>query len=511
MIINFKKKNHESIIPKLIILFLFGLTSSFSLPPYNLIFINFIIYPAIFLYLTTLNQKKKISFFMGVSFGSGFFGSNLYWISNSLKFDDNFQILIPFALIVIPLLLSIFFGLVFFIASFLRLKKDFSSLLLLATIFSFIEFVRGSIWTGFPWNLIVFSLANFTNTIQILSYIGTYSLNLIAITFFLLPSVFFLKINNTKKILILTMSVIVLFANFYFGQYRINNFKAKEIFFLDTEIKIVSPQIKLSRYFENEDPILKLKDLIKISNPDKNINTLFIYPEGVLTGVYLDDLKIYEHLFKKNFSNKHKLILGINDSENSEIFNTLVMLDNNLNLLHKYKKNNLVPFGEFLPLEKFFFKIGLKKITQGYQSFSFSDERKSIDIGNLKALPLICYEIIYTGNLSNNLNFDIIINISEDGWFGDSIGPHQHFVHSIFRSIEEGKNIFRSSNNGYSGLITPIGSSENLLKSTESGVISINKIIITKKTLFSSLGNKIFFYFIIIYITLIFILKRKDL
>ena len=68
-------------------------------------------------------------------------------------------------------------------------------------------------------------------------------------------------------------------------------------------------------------------------------------------------------------------------------------------------------------------------------------------------MPLICYEIIYSGKLKKTNNFDFIINISEDGWFGNSIGPHQHFAHSIFRAVEEGKNIIRSTNNGISAFI----------------------------------------------------------
>ena len=170
-----------------------------------------------------------------------------------------------------------------------------------------------------------------------------------------------------------------------------------------------------------------------------------------------------------------------------------------------------MPFGEFLPFENYLSNLGLKKITQGYRSFSSSNNRELINFNKFKILPLICYEIIYSGRLSKNRNYDFIVNISEDGWFGKSVGPYQHFIHSKFRSIEEGKNIIRSSNNGYSGLVSPIGSFKKIIKSTSSGVVSINKITLVEKTLFSSHGNKIFFYFNLIYISLIFFLKRKEL
>ncbi len=163
----------------------------------------------------------------------------------------------------------------------------------------------------------------------------------------------------------------------------------------------------------------------------------------------------------------------------------------------------------FYHLKFFFSKFGMKKITQGYKSFSPDNKREIISINNINFVPLICYEIIYSGKINSNKSFDLILNISEDGWFGDSIGPYQHFSHSIFRSIEEGKNLIRSANNGISSFINPKGQIVDKIKSTEKGVIEIKSFEKTKKTLFSSFGNKIFFYFLLIYISLFFFLKNK--
>ena len=90
-----------------------------------------------------------------------------------------------------------------------------------------------------------------------------------------------------------------------------------------------------------------------------------------------------------------------------------------------------------------------------------------------------------------------------------SIGPYQHFSHLIFRSIEEGKNSIRSTNNGISAFINYKGEIINKIESTDRGVIEIRSLKLIKKTFFSSHGNKIFFYFLLIYISLIFFLKRK--
>ena len=137
------------------------------------------------------------------------------------------------------------------------------------------------------------------------------------------------------------------------------------------------------------------------------------------------------------------LVLGINsksvDKGVEKYFNSLSVYDHSLNLLDSYNKINLVPFGEFLPLENLLKNIGLKTLANNYQSYSKGNERKIINISNnkssLKFLPLICYEIIYSGKIFEDSDFDFIINISEDGWFGQSVGPKQHFTHSNIRGL----------------------------------------------------------------------------
>ena len=195
------------------------------------------------------------------------------------------------------------------------------------------------------------------------------------------------------------------------------------------------------------------------------------------------------------------------------VYNSLSVVDKNLNLLANYNKNKLVPFGEFLPFENFLNKLGLKKITYGYRSFSKGNNRKIIKIKkddyNLSFLPLICYEIIYSGKLKQKTHkFNLIINISEDGWFGNSIGPHQHFVHAIYRAIEEGVYVVRSTNNGISAFISPYGKIMNSLKPDEKGAIEVKIPKYEKNTIFSKYGNKIFFLIIILYIFLILVLNK---
>ena len=127
---------------------------------------------------------------------------------------------------------------------------------------------------------------------------------------------------------------------------------------------------------------------------------------------------------------------------------------------------------------------------------------------SLKILPLICYEIIYSGKIFVNSNFDLMINISEDGWFGSSIGPKQHFAHSIFRAVESGKYLLRSANNGIAAIVNPLGIIEQKVEYGQSGYIDFKKAKKIQPTLFSKHGNKIFIILILIYIFLIFSFNR---
>jgi len=507
-----QKKNYK--FKLYVIPLLLGIFTSFSLPPYNLLIINFVTFPILFLFfIYNFKNTKWTLFNIGWFFGFGYFLSSLYWIVHSLTFDETFVVLIPFALIIIPLFLGIFYGIVTVVCSFFNLKKNFCSILIFATTFSIIEFIRGTIFGGFPWNLFAYSWSNYLKSLQILSLIGTYSFNLLSITFFLLPILIFFNRSLRFKILSFIFIFFILISNYFYGDFRIN----KKDYLnnnLDFTIKIISPKIDINRFINYEDPEKTIKELVNLSKPKYSEKTIFIFPEGIFTSIYLNELKKYRKIFSDNFSHNHKIILGINSIKEvdgkQKIYNSLVVLDNKVSLLAKYDKNKLVPFGEFLPFENLLSKFGIKKITHGYQSFSSSNERKLININEIFFIPLICYEIIYSGKIKDSdAKVDFIINISEDGWFGDSIGPDQHFSHSIFRAIEEGNNLIRSANNGTSALINSKGQIIKKVKSTEKGFIEIKKISKSSRTIFSSFGNKIFFYFLLFYISLIFFFKKK--
>ena len=502
-----------------IILVLLGSLSSLSLPPFNFILINFLTFSFFYIFLIRIfetSKSKKLFFLYGWLFGLGYFISNLYWISISLTFDESFKFLIPLTIILVPAFLALFYGLASFLFLILKPMKNLSSFFLFSLIFGTIEFIRGTILTGFPWNLIAYSFSNQIEILSITSIIGTYSFNLFCISLFTSTSFLILR-DSKKEIIVCILFFIITLSFYFFGSQRLEKFDNVEANKLNYKLRLISSNVSIERFYNDNNPISVINDLIKISSPQNNEKTIFIWPEGILPDISKDQLKEYKSLFESKFNENHLLSLGINEikkeDENVKYFNSFTIYDHNLEILNSYNKVNLVPFGEFLPFEKMLSLIGLKTITNNYQSYSKGEKRNIIELNkidfSIRLLPLICYEIIYTGNIFNNRDFDFIVNISEDGWFGQSIGPYQHFVHSIYRAIESGKYVLRSANNGITAIVNPLGVVEEQVDLNQSGYVDLVEKKKIEPTIFSKYGNKIFVLIILVYISLIFSFNRN--
>ena len=499
--------------------FIIGSSATLSFHPFNLVIINFFIFPVFFYLLVYINKKSKVvyrkkpfktNFFLfGLSFGFGFYLSGISWITNSLTFDETFKVLIPLALIFIPLFLSLFVGLTtLLIGPYLQL--NFLSLMIFSGGIAISDYLRSKILTGFPWNLWAYSTTWFNEILQTLNLIGLYPYNLLVITLFSVPAIFFFKIKIVKKLLSIFFAIFVIFCLYLYGNYVVNsnnkrlNENSNKVF-----VKIISPNFDLEYGLTEIEIQERFKKLVRYSDPDKNRKTIFIWPEGVFSGYSYSEILIFRELISDNFSKKHQIIFGTNvfDRKTGKFFNSMLVVDNNLDILQSYNKRKLVPFGEFLPFENLFSKIGFKKITEGYGSYIRGEENNNLVIDRLNILPLICYEIIFTDLIQNsNKNTNLIVNISEDGWFGQSIGPDQHFSKSIFRAIENNTFLLRSANRGISAIIDNKGNVIKQLNRNEAGNIEFEVPLIKSNKIKNDL---IFFGLLITYLSIFFIYRKK--
>ena len=503
--------------------FLLGTLTVFSFQPFNFTFINFLIIPLFFL-ITIYVQKRSKNFYrekpyfsnlflVGYLFGVGYFLAGIHWISYSLTFDDQFKYLIPISFIGLPVFLGLFFGLGnLIVGSFLQ--NNFVSILLFSSSLSLMDYLRSKILSGFPWNLWAYSWSNNPEILQSLPLIGFFAFNLICITFFCSPLLLVFE-NKKKNISLFILFLVIFLSNYIYGSLLIKKNNENLLNIHNNEksiyIKIISPNLDLKFNLENEDIKKNINKLIKYSDPDSKTKTLFVWPEGVFSGLEFNQINEYKNLFKKAFSKNHLLLFGINTlstpERNYDLFNSLIVVNNNLEIKYQYNKQKLVPFGEFLPTEKLLSKIGLKKITEGHGSFLKGNKQKNFMFDKIEFLPLICYEIIFPKLSQISKTKNAIINISEDAWFGDSIGPYQHFSKAIFRAIENNVFLIRSANKGISAFIDNKGVVKKSLGPSETGAIEYKVPIINNNFLNYKI-DLIFFVLLITYV-LIFILLRK--
>ena len=329
--------------------------------------------------------------------------------------------------------------------------------------------------------------------------------------FIYISSNFFFKISSFKKIIGSIIVIFLILGLSIFGNYVINK-NNKFIKNIDKKIfiKIISPNFDLKYDLGKLEIEERFKKLIRYSNPEKSRKILFIWPEGVFSGYDYNEILAFKNLITNNFSENHLILFGINklDPTSGRYYNSLLIVNNNLEIIQSYFKRKLVPFGEFLPFGNFLNSFGLKKITEGYGSFLKGNENKSLVIDELNILPLICYEVIFPELIQkSDLDTNLVVNISEDGWFGNSIGPDQHFSKSIFRAVESNTFFLRSANKGISAIIDNKGNVIKQLNRNEAGSIEMDVPLIKSNKIKNDL---IFFALLITYLLIFIIYKKKN-
>jgi apolipoprotein N-acyltransferase len=209
----------------------------------------------------------------------------------------------------------------------------------------------------------------------------------------------------------------------------------------------------------------------------------------------------------KNIKKNQKVIIGASTIKDNNFYNSFILLEKNKE--QYFDKKILVPFGEFLPFRRF---LKFMESISGTVDFKKgSNERILITKDNLKILPVICYEIIFDKILNNidNHRIDILINITNDSWFGNRVGPYQHFYIARAKSLIANRPLIRVSNNGISAIINKNG---KVIISTKLNQITSfkYKLILSEQSSFIRFHNYYIFYFILITLIFIIISKKKQ-
>ena len=496
-----KFKNNSNLI-KYPFLFLIGFLATFSLPPFSIFPCIFFISISIF-YLLNSDDLKE-AFLIGFFLAFGWFLVSLYWISNAILIGGKeFYWMIPFVLFGLPALLSTFWGLAFFFTNLIG-KNITERLFLLSILFPLFEWFRGNILSGFPWNMLGFSLSSPLEFAQTISFLGPYGQNILIVLLLTIP----VMLYYNKKIFSFVVSVvcaIVLLTSTYI-------FNNNQISFTKQNIRIVQPNFShfekwdKSKFFINQDK------LIYLSKNESNENYLIVWPETAIVNfienIQQDISYIVDTILYKNSG---ILIAGIPRKEminnKDYYYNSMIAIDKNGKIQGNYDKKKLVPFGEYNPFKAIFSFFNViatdKEFSKGGQSNEF------FTFNNLNLFPMICYEAIFPFKANKDKSYDLIINITNDVWFGETLGPEQHFWLAKQRAVETGIPMVRVSNSGISSLIAPNGMEIESLNIGSSGFLELKIPKKFKETLYLKFGEKIYYLITLVLILTFFFFKRK--
>ena len=417
-------------------------------------------------------------------FGFGYFVAGLYWIGYAFLVDaPTFGWMLPFAVIGLPAVLALYTGFGVALARILWTRGAPRILALGATLTA-AEWLRGHLFTGFPWNAFGYALTSPLALAQSASVIGIWGLTFVAIVVAASPATLTDDRAETRRPwLPLVLSLAVLAGLGGWGALRLQRTPTRLVD--KVHLRIMQPNLQQDVRFNYAARQQVMDRYIALSNRASGPQSLgvhdathLIWPESPFPFILTREPDALAQIAKL-LSPSTVLITGATrlpehfDPADPHAYNSLYVVDHDGSVLALYDKVHLVPFGEYLPFGHLLERLGLKELTKQQGGFLAGDRRRLIAIpGAPRALPLICYEIIFPGELApSGERAGWMINVTNDGWFGISTGPYQHFQQARVSAIEEGLPLARAANTGISAVVDPVGRILNSLPLGSEGVL----------------------------------------
>jgi apolipoprotein N-acyltransferase len=446
---------------------------------------------------------------VGWWFGFGYFLAGLFWIGEAFLVEaETFAALMPLAVILMPAGLALFYAAATALAS--RFWRPGAiRVLALALAFSALEWLRGHAFSGFPWNVLGYALTYPVSLMQSAAVFGIYGLTLIAILIFALPPVLWSERSHRfSRRMALGVALVPLLVAAIAGHVRLA--LAVPATVPGVKIRLVQPSVPQREKWRPENQRRIFFDHLDLSrrNPSGQVDNLagithVVWPEAAMPFLPLDVPEALAAIGKL-LPEGTVLITGALRAERAppesprirNFFNSLLVFGPGGLLLTSYDKILLVPFGEFLPLRRLLGAIGLRAVANAFGSFEFgASPRALLPIPGLPlALPLICYEVIFPAALVQGAQRPgVMVNVTNDGWFGNTTGPRQHLHQARVRAVEEGLPLIRAANNGVSAAFDPYGRTLGRLGLDVRGVIDVQLPVALPPPPYARFGDGIFF------------------
>jgi apolipoprotein N-acyltransferase len=407
----------------------------------------------------------------GFWFGLGYFVPGLYWIGYAFLVDaSTFAWLLPFAVLGLPAYLALFTALGFAVARLLW-SRDARRVIALAVGLTLSEWLRGHVLTGFPWNTIGYALSEPLALAQTASLIGLWGLTFLGVAIFASPAVLIDGSSRGRKPWLAPITALVLLlAMGIYGTVRLASHPTSMV--ANVKLRIMQPNLQQDVRFNYSAKAEVMKKYLALSDRASGPQStgvrdvdILIWPESAFPFFLTREPDAMAQIADL-LPSRTVLITGSVRAPDvppgtriTRAYNSIYVIDHDGSVLSVYDKLHLVPFGEFLPFQDWMEKVGFVQLTKVQGGFIAGVRRRTLDIPHApRALPLICYEAIFPGDVAERGDrAGWIVNLTNDGWFGISTGPYQHLQQARLRAIEQGLPLVRAANTGISAVIDPYG------------------------------------------------------
>ena len=472
------------------------------MPPVNAWPLLFLTFPILALAIAGRNTRS--AFLAGFCFGLGYFSVCLYWIGVAFLVDaETYLWMMPVMVGGLAGGMALYWGGAAAATAALN-RKGLVHLILLAVFFGIAEWLRGHLLTGFPWAAPGLAAMGMGSLNQVASLIGMPGLTVFIVLWASFPALLLEGERNRRAVIASLILLALLPAGFMWGAWRLQH--AGEQAVPGVMLRIVQPDIPQDEKWREGNARAIFEEMLELSQqpgsgtPDATPGiTHIIWPESALP-FYLDESTEALATIDAMLNSGVTLITGAvrrdltkrDSAGGAATYNSVLVLNDGASVVATYDKWRLVPGGEFLPFESILAPLGFRKLVTVPGSFVAGSGPHTLSIPLApSAGMLICYEAIFPDLIVDSVNRpEWLINVTNDGWFGHSSGPYQHFAQARMRAIEQGVPIIRAANTGISAVIDSYGRVKTSLSLGERGVIDSNLPRRTPEaTLYSRVGD----------------------
>lgn len=458
---------------------------------------------------------RRRSFFTLFAFCYGYFVAGHYWIGISFFVDaEKYALLLPLPVLGLPIVLAVFPASGAWLTWLIARGHRPAYMLLMPFGWLVGEWLRGRVATGFPWNLVGYVWGDWPAAMQLAAYIGAQGLGLLTM---LAASGIALVMLGRRVALVLPLVFAIAGA---LASLRV---PADIAMLPDVRLRLVQPSIAQTLKWQDGLRQQHLQQHVALSlQPAETPLTHVIWPETAIPYL-LDEEPGLRDALAKRLAPGTVLITGAPRREvrsqtprDVAIYNSIFALGSNAEIAARYDKVHLVPFGEYLPFRALLKPLGLDAVAAGAVDFSFGRDMSPIAIPGLPfARVLICYEAIFADESMQRFDGSqpvagLLLNLTNDAWFGTSSGPYQHFVAAKFRAVEQGLPLARAANNGISAIVDPYGRVTVQLGLNEIGVIDGGlPAAIAQRPLYARIGDSPLLALAIVILIAAFVAARR--